>query len=143
MDLIGPLSKSAGNENILVIVDFTTRYPKALPLRKATSKLIVMELVLLFSRPGNSKELLTDQGTPFVSKLMKNLCSLFQVHHLCTSVYHPQTDRLVERNNQTLKWMLQKVVTEGGKDWDRLLLYIIFATRETPQALNGFTPFEL
>lgn len=70
-----------------------------------------------------------------------DLCQLLQVHHLKTSVYHPQTDGLVERFNQTLNSMLKKVVTDGG--WDKLLPYILFAAREIPQASTGFTPFEL
>lgn len=34
LDLVGPLPKSAReHEHILVIVDYATRYPKAIPLR--------------------------------------------------------------------------------------------------------------
>ncbi|XP_042591967.1 uncharacterized protein LOC122139310 [Cyprinus carpio] len=41
MDLVGPLPKSAqGHEHILVIVDYATRYPEAIPLRKATANAI-------------------------------------------------------------------------------------------------------
>lgn len=83
-----------GHEYILVIGDYITRYPEV--LRKATSKSIARELVLRFSHVGIPKELLTDQGTPLISKLMKDLCSLLQVHHLCTS--------------------------DGDRDWDLLLL---------------------
>lgn len=90
--------------------------------------------MLLFSQVGILKELLTDQGTPFMSKLMNDLCLLLQVHHLHTSVYHPQTNRLMERYNQTLKRMLPKAVTEKGWYWDLLLSYILFATWETPHA---------
>ncbi|XP_053473735.1 uncharacterized protein LOC128603132 [Ictalurus furcatus] len=144
MDLVGPLPKSArGHEYILVIVDYATRYPEAVPLRKATSQNIARELVLLFSRVGITKDVLTDQGTPFVSKLMADLCRLLQVKHLKTSVYHPQTDGLVERFNQTLKRMLRRVVDEEGRNWDLLLPYVLFAVRECPQASTGFTPFEL
>lgn len=86
MDMVGPLLKSAlGHEYILVIVNYITRYPEALPLRKTIY--IATELVLLFSRVGIPKELLTNQGMPFVSKLMADLCSLLQVWHLRTTVY--------------------------------------------------------
>lgn len=39
--------------------------------------------------------------------------------------------------------MLKKVVTGGGRDWDKLLPYVLFAARESPQASTGFMPFEL
>ena len=39
--------------------------------------------------------------------------------------------------------MLRKTAAEEGKDWDRLLPYLLFAYREVPQASTGFSPFEL
>ncbi|XP_057195726.1 uncharacterized protein LOC130557734 [Triplophysa rosa] len=144
MDLVGPLPKSArGHEHILVIVDYATRYPEAIPLRKATAKNIAKELFLMFSRVGIPAEILTDQGTPFMSRMMNDLCQLLRIQQLRTSVYHPQTDGLVERFNQTLKRMLRRVVTEDRRDWDLLLPYVLFGIREVPQASTGFTPFEL
>ncbi|XP_073784003.1 uncharacterized protein [Danio rerio] len=144
MDLVGPLPKSArGHEHILVILDYATRYPEAIPLRKATSSAIAKELFLLCSRVGIPTEILTDQGTPFMSRLMADLCHLLKVKQLKTSVYHPQTDGLVERFNKTLKQMLRRVVAEDGRDWDLMIPYVLFGIREVPQASTGFTPFEL
>ncbi|KAM9308372.1 oxygen-regulated protein 1 [Gastrophryne carolinensis] len=62
--------------------DYATRYPEAIPLRNASSKAIAKELVHVFSRVGIPKEILTDQGTPFMSRVMKELCKLFQVKQL-------------------------------------------------------------
>uniref|UniRef100_A0A8C5R7L0 Gypsy retrotransposon integrase-like protein 1 n=1 Tax=Leptobrachium leishanense TaxID=445787 RepID=A0A8C5R7L0_9ANUR len=144
MDIVGPLEKSArGHQYILVILDYATRYPEAVPLRKANARNIARELVQVFARVGIPKEILTDQGTPFVSRLMKELCHLLKIQALKTSVYHPQTDGLVERFNRTLKGMLRKVVNREGKDWDMLLPYLLFAIREIPQSSTRFSPFEL
>ncbi len=140
MDLIGPLPKSArGHEHILVIVDYATRYPEAVPLRKA----IAQELFLLCSWVGISVEILTDQGTAFMSRLMADLCRLLNVKQLRTTVYHLQSDGLVEQFNQTLKQMLCRVAAEDKCDWDRMLPYVLFGIREVPQASTGFMPFEL
>ncbi len=51
------------------------RYLEAVPLRKATAKSIAHELFLLCSRVGIPAEILTDQGTPFMSQLMADLCT--------------------------------------------------------------------
>ena len=144
MDLVGPLPRSArGHQYILVIMDYATRYPEAIPLRTMASKGIARELMLLFSRVGLPDEILTDQGTPFMSKIMRDLCTVMKITQLRTSVYHPQTDGLVERFNQTVKQMLKKVMAADGRNWDQLLPYLMFAIREVPQASTGFSPFEL
>uniref|UniRef100_A0A8C5Q151 ribonuclease H n=1 Tax=Leptobrachium leishanense TaxID=445787 RepID=A0A8C5Q151_9ANUR len=124
-------------------MDYATRYPEAIPLRQTSAKNIAKELLQVFSRVGIPKDLLTDQGTPFMSRVTKELCKLFKVTHLRTSVYHPQTDGLVERFNKTLKSMLKKVVDKDGKNWDYLLPYLMFAIREVPQSSTGYSPFEL
>jgi IS30 family transposase len=76
MDIVRPLVKMArGNRYILVIVDYATRYPEAISLRVAVSKGIAREMFHLFSRVGIPNEILTDQGTEFMSHLMKDVCS--------------------------------------------------------------------
>jgi hypothetical protein len=100
MDLVGPLPKSnRGHQYILAIVDYATRYPEAIPLRTMATKGITRELVMLFSRVGIPDKILTDQGTLFMSQIMKDLRKPMKTTQLCTSIYHPQTDVLVERFN--------------------------------------------
>ena len=89
------------------------------------------------------KEIFTDQGTNFTSNLLAELYRLLQVKAMRTSPYHPQTDGLVERFNCTLKSMLRKTLTDEGKDWDRLLPYLLFAYQEVPQSSTRFSLFEL
>ena len=39
IDIVGPLTKSAGGHtHILVLIDYATRYPEAVPLRSTTTK---------------------------------------------------------------------------------------------------------
>ena len=120
-----------------------TRYPEAVALRTIDANAIAEELLSFFARVGVPEEILTDQGTNFTSQLLKEVYSLLQIKPIRTTPYHPQTDGLVERFNGTLKAMLKKTAVEEGKDWDRLLPYLLFAYREVPQASTGFSPFEL
>lgn len=39
--------------------------------------------------------------------------------------------------------MLSKVASEEGKDWDKVIPYLLFAYREVSQASTGFSLFEL
>ena len=92
---------------------------------------------------GIPKEFLTDQGSNFTSQLLVEVYRLLHVNAIRTSPYHPQTDGVVERFNQTLKGMLRKTACEEGKDWDFYIPYVLFAYREVPQETTGFSPFEL
>lgn len=144
MDIVGPLEKSsAGYQYILVVCDYATRYPEAFPLRSITTPKLISALVQLFSRLGIPEEILTDQGTNFTSRLMGQLQRELGITALKTTPYHPETDGLTERFNQTIKRMLKKFVSDTGKDWDKWLPFLLFAYREVPQASTGFSPFEL
>lgn len=35
------------------------------------------------------------------------------------------------------------MIKEDGRDWDRLIPYVLFAYREVLQTSTGFSPFEL
>lgn len=94
MDLVGPLLKSSWSHEEIVIVNYATYYP------------ITKEQMLLFSQVGIPMDLLSDDGIPFISKLMQDSCSLLQVNQFKLSVYHLQTDGLAKDFNQTLKKML-------------------------------------
>ena len=104
---------------------------------------VAEELIKVFSRVGVPQEILTDQGTSFTSKLLIELYKMLHIQPIRTTPYHPQTDGLVERFNQTLKMMLRKTAVKEGLDWDKMLPCILFAYREVPQASTGFSPFEL
>ena len=72
LDIIGPLPRtSRGHRYILVMVDYATRYPEAVPHHAATAKVVAKELMILFSRVGIVREILTDQGSCFMSRVIK------------------------------------------------------------------------
>ncbi|XP_061920399.1 uncharacterized protein LOC133661276 [Entelurus aequoreus] len=144
MDLVGPFHPSTqGYRFALVLVDYATRYPEAVPLRSISAKSVAQALFQVISRVGIPKEILTDQGTSFMSRTLKELYGLLGIKSIRTSVYHPQTDGLVERLNRTLKSMIRKFVHEDKPNWHKWLDPLLFAVREVPQASTGFSPFEL
>ncbi len=56
MDLIGPLERSAhGHRFALVLVDYATRYPEAVPLRTISAKSVADALFRIISRVGIRK----------------------------------------------------------------------------------------
>lgn len=145
MDLVGPISppSDSGNRFILTVVDFATRYPEAVALKNKETVTVAEALVHIYSRVGVPKEVLTDQGSEFVSELMKEVERLLSIKHITTIPYHPQCNGLTEKFNAVLKQMLKKLCHEKPKSWDRYLDALLFAYREVPQESMKFSPFEL
>ena len=136
MDIVGPLPRSRlGNRYILVICDYTTRYPEAIPLWSIDAVHIAEELIKVFARLGIPEEILPRKQ--FTSQLLAELYRLLHIHPIRAGPYHLQTDGLVERFNQTLKSMLRKTATEEGKDWDKLVPISYLHTKKYPKPLLG------
>ena len=96
----------------------------------------------MMAHVGVPEEIHTDQGSNFMSQLLAEVYQL-KIQPISTTPYHPQTDSLAERFNQMLKAMLRRAMSTEGKDWDKLIPYLLFAYRGVPQASTGFAPFEL
>ena len=144
MDVVGPLPKTRkGNQYILVVCDYATKYPEVFPLWMFAAPVVAEKLIEMFAHYGIPQKNLTNQGTNYTSQLLQKPYELLGVKAIKTSPYHPQTDGLVERFNQTLKLMLKQMLAEERHSWDLMVPYVLFAYREVPQESTGFSPFEL
>lgn len=114
------------------------RYIIELILKECISKLISY-----IYRYGCTKIIISDQGREFVNKLNRCLFKRFGTEHRISTAYHPQTNGLVERYNQTLQRSLVKLVNEQQNDWDEYLDGVLFAYRTSVQKSTKITPFEL
>ena len=77
-----------------------------------------------------------------MSGLTKQLCETLEIEKVRTSPYHPQSDGALERWHACLKGMLKKSET-NLKMWDKQLKYLLFAYRDSPYCVTGFSPFTL
>ncbi len=80
-----------------------------------------------FCRFGCAETVISDQGREFMNRLSEQLFKLTGTKHNVTSAYHPQSNGLCERMNQTLERCPLKVVNEQQSDWDNYLDPILFA----------------
>ena len=143
VDIVGPLQRTKhGNKYILTMMDFCTRYPEAVPLRRIDASTVADALCEIFTRLGLPEEILSDQGSNFMSTLMKRVMEILQVKQLRTSPYHPESNGMLERFHATLKAMLRKT-SEERREWDTYLPYICFAFRDSTHTATGFSPFQL
>ena len=144
VDVIQFTKSYQGNQYAVVFVDYLTKWPEVFAVPDQTSLTIARLLVeRLVSRHGVPRELLSDRGAAFLSKLMHEVYNLMGIHKANTTAYHPQTDGLVERFNRTLISMLAKTVEKSGRDWDVQLPYVLFAYRTSLQESTRESPFYL
>ncbi|XP_037802987.1 uncharacterized protein LOC119597481 [Penaeus monodon] len=145
VDIVGPIkpASSEGHRYILTLVDYATRYPEAVPLKRITTKTVAEALVEIYSRLGIPEEVIHDRGTQFMSDCMHEVSCLLSLKQLPTTPYHPMSNGLVEKFNGTLKAMLSRLCAEQPRQWRRYLSPLLFAYREVPQSSTGFAPFEL
>ena len=141
MDIVGPLPRSSsGKRYNLVVCDYATRYPEAIPLKSIHAPRIAEQLVTLFSHFGVPGEILTDQGSNFTSQLLTQIYHMLHVHPICTP-YHPQTE-------DGLDWWNVSINAQESSNQRREGLVQghpipLFAYREAPQSSTGFSPLEL
>ena len=138
IDLVGPISPPSeeGHRYILTLVDFSTRYPEAVPLKNIDTETVAEALVDIFSCLGVPEEILSDLGTRFVSDCMREVTralNSLQQHHITQCVMF----------NGTMKSMLKRLCSEQPRQWHRYINPLLFAYREVPQESTGFSPFEL
>ena len=110
--------------------------------RKIDSECIVKFLNVVFSREGLTFSILSDNGVKFTSNETKTYLNELGVRQKFTSLYHPQTNGVVERFNRVLKESV-KIAKSQGLDWKEVLLQRVEIYRFTPHSSTGKTPFEL
>ena len=145
MDLIGPMPETAeGYKHVLVVVECLSRWPECFPLRTQHASEVADVLYNeVFCRYGAPVSLLSDRGQNFMSRLVTNLCKLFDVHRLRTSSFRPQTNSQCENFNRTILKCL-RCYCEKQEDWNKYLQSIMAAFRATPcVSSTGFSPFQL
>ena len=92
------------------------------------------------------------------------LCKEFEIDHRMTSAYHPQSNGLCERMNQTIirylmlfplipiatvlnrlfiNRSLEKCVNDCLDEWDQSIESVLFAIRTSPQSSTKFSPYEV
>ena len=83
IDLVGPIGPPSedGHRYVLMLVDFATRYPEAVPLKNIDTETVAQAFVDIFNRLGVPEEILSDLGTHFVSECMKEVTRLFSIKH--------------------------------------------------------------
>ena len=105
-DAAGVDRKLVGWERVHIAIDDATRlaYAEVLPDEKATTAVgFLRRAIEFYARHGITVEqLITDNGSPYVSFAHAAACRLLGIRHLRTRPYRPQTNGKAERFIRTL-----------------------------------------
>ena len=143
VDIVGPFPLGKGGYRyLLTCVCMASKWPEAIPLKRMTAKAVTDGLVEIFSRTGIPLQLVSDQGTQFVGKVVNQLCECLHIERIKATPYHPEGNGVVERLHGTLVPMLTKA-TSMGLDWVGQVPFALFALRSAPNRDTLYSPFEL
>ena len=130
------------NHHLLVLTDLIVRWVSVDILQNPTSANIINCLRHSFATHGLPECIVTDNGTPFVSKEFKTYLQEHGITHRRVTPYWPQANGEVERQSRTLCKAIRAAHAEG-KDWRTELDVFLLAYRSTPQCVTGRSPAEL
>ena len=144
LDLITMRPSEKGNESALSIVNVWSGFAWCVAIKNGSTTEVAKALTKEWiSRYGVPMEIQSDGGGEFTSKLMNELCKVWQVEKIVASPYAPFSSGKVERFNKTVKDMVAKELGENLRRWDEVLPLVCFYYNSTVQLTTGFSPFEL
>jgi len=139
-DLVGPLPRSQrGQRFLLVVQDTFSKWTELVSLPSATAHNVVTRLKSILLRHGAPDVLITDNGTQFVSKVVRELAAEWGVTLQTTAPYSPQSNP-VERQNRVVKTMIAQFVKDNHKTWDNHLCEFQYALNSAVHDSTGFSP---
>ena len=97
INFVGPFPLSFGNEYILVVVDYVSKWVEAVATPHNDAKIVVKFLKkYIFSRFGVPRILISDGGTHLCNNQLQKVLKQYNVTHKVASPYHPQTNGQAE-----------------------------------------------
>ena len=130
-----------GKKYILVVTDYFTKFAHAFALPDAEAPTCMRALYNgFFAFLGLPRQIHSDLGKNFESKLFYELCKLAGINKSRTTPFHPQSDGQTERMIKTILQMLRTTADSDPTNWPQRLDTIMAAYRMTVHKVTGVTP---
>ncbi|XP_055614287.1 uncharacterized protein K02A2.6-like [Uranotaenia lowii] len=141
LDFLGPLPDG---QHLLVVIDCFSRFMEICEMNTITSKDVIRELRIMFSRYGVPSVIKADNAPQLSAECVdfNKFCSDHGIKIVNTIPYWPQANGEVERQNRSILKRL-KISQELGKDWRAELRTYLLTYHATRHPTTGKSPGEL
>jgi hypothetical protein len=136
-----------GNNCIMTVVDRATKMVHLVPCKETMTARDVA--TLYWSRIGSlhgvPKAIHSDRDVRFTGSFWRALWRNLGTDLRFSTAFHPQTQGLVERTNQTVEQVLRYLIHQMNevREWDLLLPTVEFILNSYPNRSTGYSPFFL
>lgn len=145
LDLVGPIELDEnGNRYILTIQCDLSKFVEAYPLPNKETVTVAKSFVNNFIlRYGVPAEIVTDQGTEFMSTIFSETCKILNIKKLNSTAYHHETLGAIENSHKHLGAYLRMQCGRYRTAWSNWLSFWCFSYNTTVHTETKYTPYEL
>lgn len=136
MDFVGPFPTG---ENLLVLVDYYSRFPEVEIMKKITASALEARLRRIFARYGIPTQLVTDNAQTFCSSRFASFMAECGIKHRRITPLYPRANGEVERINRSINKVVKTAIAEG-RNWRFALDDWLLAYRNTPHSITEKAP---
>ena len=130
-----------GNNHLLVVVDYYSRWIEAILLKKTDAQHVIRSMEAIFRTHGLPEAVRSDNGPLFASREFEGFLDYLGIKHKKGVPYWPQSNGQVEHCNETVLKIIRIAQLEG-RDWKKAPEDFLFHYRTTPHTVTGFSPAE-
>lgn len=143
IDFIGPMEGGGQHRRFaIVLVDYFSKWPEVAFCQSPSTEAVIEFMESVATREGYPLQLVSDNGTAFVSSEFSAYLRRVGVQHVRVTPYHPRGAGAVERLNRVVKSALQ-LASKERRDWTQAIRQFLMMYRSTPHATTGRSPSEL
>ena len=114
---MGPFQPSFRNLYILLVVDYVSKWVKAIACPRNDANTVVGFVQRnILNRYGAPRTIISDEGSHFSNKLFVKILSRHRVRHATGLAYHPQSNGQAKISNMEIKNILENTINKEEKN---------------------------
>eukprot|EP00253_Pinus_taeda_P024079 PITA_24079 len=146
VDIIGEITPQSSKQHkyILTATDYFTKWVEAIPLKTTNSEGII-EFIdqFIITRFGVPNALVFDNASYFSGNAMFEFAIKRGFKLKYSANYYPRGNGLAESTNKNILKIIKRTIEQNHKNWNKSLVFALWADRITQKASIGTSPFNL